>query len=228
MATRGPTVSPNMGAFAVISTAFDVAKSDLRIAGMQALTGILSAIPFIGAFLSMITSGIAMQFADETLGSQAPTNSIGVRFLYTILTGIIMYIAVLIGLLLLVLPGLFLALKFSLAIPAIWIGDEGPIEALSDSWERTSGNLLTIIGVGIIFFLLAIALFVPLFVVSLGGAAISSATESGAGILLTSPILIVGTIVVAVTVGAVSVAAQSVMYRSFGDAGPGMTTETQF
>jgi hypothetical protein len=228
MEARGPSVTPNMGAFAVISTAFDVAKSDLRIAGMQVLTGILGAIPFVGVLLSMITSGLAMQFADETLGNRAPDNSIAVRLAYTILTGIVMYIAILIGLILLVLPGIFLALKFALAIPAIWIGDQGPIEALSDSWERTGGNLLTIIGVGIIFFLIAMALFVPLFAVSLGGAALSAAAESGAGFLLASPILIVGTIVVAVTVGAVSVAAQSVMYRSFGAVGAGMQTETQF
>lgn len=222
MATSSPSVVPNMGVFDIISTAFDVVKNDLRIPGLQVIVGALSLIPLLGPLLSVAVTGIAMQFADETIGSSPPQNSIGIRLLYSILTWIVVVILISIGLVVFILPGIYLAFKFYLAIPAIWLGDEGPLEALSDSWERTDGNLLTIFGVGVVFFLITMVLFIPLMMVALGGAAVSSAAEAGgAGILLASPILIAGTIAIAITIGSVSVASQTVMYRTFGQANTG-------
>lgn len=215
MATSSPSIRQNMGAVDIVSTAFGVAKTDLRIAGMQLVAGILGIVPIIGPLLGVALSGLAIQFADETLGTDDHQNSTAERFVYSILTSIALYVIVFVGFLLLVLPGIYFALKLSLAIPAIWIGDKGPIEALSDSWTRTSGNLVTILGIGALFFLVAMVLLLPVFGVVLSGAALESIAEGG--FLLASPILVLAILAVAVTIGSVSVAAQAVMYRAFGD-----------
>jgi hypothetical protein len=112
-----------------------------------------------------------------------------------------------------VFPGIFLALRLQLAFPSIWIGDRGPIEAISDSWESTGGHLLTIAGVSVFFFVIYVVLMVLL--IGLSGVDAESAAQGG--FLLASPITLVGFVLVTVVVGSVSVAAQTIMYRAFGD-----------
>jgi MFS family permease len=216
----------------VAETAFDVATSDFRIAGLQLVSGLLSIIPLLGPLLATITTGLATQCADETIGNDGPRNSIGIRFVYGLIAALLVGIIVSIGFVFLILPGIYLALKLSLAIPSIWVGDKGPLEALSDSWSRTGGNLLTILGVGLLFFVIAMVLFIPVFVLSVGSAAAAETAQAGSSLLLTSPLLIGAIILVAVTIGSVSTAAQTIMYRSFGDntmtAESGLDSETQF
>ncbi len=205
----------DMGALDIVSTAFDVAKTDRRIPGIQFLAGLLYVIPILGPLLGEAASGLAMQFADDTLGNPDPRNSFGVRFVYSLVTSLIVVIAVSIGMLFFVFPGVFLALRLQLAFPSIWIGDRGPIEAISDSWESTSGHLLTIAGVSVLFFVVGVVLMVPVLLLGSSGVAGESAAQGVS--LLATPITLVGFVFVTVVVGSVSVAAQTIMYRAFGD-----------
>ncbi len=64
------------------------------------------------------------------------------------------------GLLLLVIPGIYLAVKFVLAGPAIVADEQGPFEGLRTSWRQTDGQfstvLLLLVLSGISFILVAL------------------------------------------------------------------------
>jgi hypothetical protein len=68
-------------------------------------------------------------------------------FLTALLAGLISGVAVTLGMIALIIPGIYLAIKFSLAAPAIVAENiKNPIEALSRSWALTKGNSLRIFG----------------------------------------------------------------------------------
>lgn len=211
MSTSGSQLPATIGTGGVLSRAVSIVTDDLRIPAILVVSALVSAIPVIGSLLSGALSGIAMQFADETLGYSPTRKSIAVRFIYSIVAGILIGIIVAIGLLLLILPGIYLALKFALAPAAVWIDDQGPISALSVSWNRTAGHLLTLIGVGLVlggiaFVIIMVAIFaiVPL----------DTMTQSTA-LFLTYPTLLVVLIGVSATIGSVGTAASTVMFRAF-------------
>lgn len=68
-----------------------------------------------------------------------------------LVTFIIWSLLVGIGFLLLVIPGIYLLLKLSMAWPAMFIDNMGPIKSLKYSWGATSDHLLTILGVFVAF-----------------------------------------------------------------------------
>lgn len=220
MATSGPSVDSNMGVGGIISSGIDVVTDDLRISGLQLIGTLLSMIPIIGSILQLVIGGLAIQFADETIGNPEPDQSILIRALKVILTAIVMVLVIGIGLVFLILPGIYFSLKFALAIPAVWIGGKGPIEALGESWSRTGGHLFTIFGVGLVFALAALVVFVPAFMVFFPfGSAEAIQQLNAQPLVFASPPLFAVSTMYAVTVGAVGVATQAIMYRSFGTGG---------
>lgn len=64
-----------------------------------------------------------------------------------IVVGIIAYLAVLVGLVALVVPGLFLAVALLFAHVRVAVADDGPIEALRASWRLTAGRRRTVASV---------------------------------------------------------------------------------
>jgi uncharacterized membrane protein len=94
-------------------------------------------------------------------------------FLPVLVANVITGIAVAIGFVFLVVPGVIIALGLSMTLPLIVDKRLGPIDALSESWKLTTGNKGTLF----IFGLLAIALIV------------AGACACFVGILLVLPIL---------------------------------------
>lgn len=75
-------------------------------------------------------------------------------------------IAVAIGLVLLVVPGIFLAVSFAFAQVYVAVENQGPFEAISSSWSLASGNRLSIFLLGLV--LVGIGLVVGLVGTALG------------------------------------------------------------
>ncbi|NHN41782.1 hypothetical protein G9C85_09080 [Halorubellus sp. JP-L1] len=218
MAASDPTVDPDMGVGAVLSTGVSLVTDDLRISALQLVGAIVSMIPILGSLLQLVVSGLAIQYADETLGNPDPESSLAVRAIMAFLTGIVLFIALFFGFLLFVIPGIFLSLKFSLAIPAVWLDDMGPIEALSESWARTSGHLGTIFLVGLVLFGLSTVLLAPTAYVFVPWESTDALLAfSQEPLAVASPPLFAIVALQAATVGALGVAANTVMYRSFAD-----------
>jgi hypothetical protein len=70
-----------------------------------------------------------------------------VRVLLAFLAAPAAGIVVLVGLVFLVLPGIYLAVRLRLVVAAVMLGDCGPLEAFGRSFELTSGHGLTVFGV---------------------------------------------------------------------------------
>lgn len=219
-------VEPDMGVGGVLSTAVSLVTDDFRIAGLQLAGAFAGLIPFVGVLIQFLFGGLALQFADESLGNPDPERSLLVRAVLALITFVILVIVVAIGLVALILPGIYLALRLSLALPAVWVGDMGPIDALKDSWSRASGHLLTILGVNLVFLLIAAvtlgpatATFVPLS----SPEALQQFNQQP--LILASPALFAVQTLYAVTVGAALIATQAIMFRSFGTHGEHEETE---
>lgn len=69
------------------------------------------------------------------------------RYLSLIGIWIAYVVAVFVGFLFLILPGIYLAVRLSLAFPACVIDDQDAFESLSTSWSVAKGNLLKLFGI---------------------------------------------------------------------------------
>ncbi len=121
--------------------------------GAALVIGLLS-IFFEGFAISVAYNSISRNPSlRESAGTAVST------YLYLLAATIIMIIALTAGLIALIIPGIFIALKLSLAPYAVVVDRLGPIEAMEKSWKITKNNLLSI-------FLLGIVIFLPAFAIS--------------------------------------------------------------
>lgn len=113
----------------------------------------------------MIVSSITGYFVSwqllENLGLATVSRSAGLFFL-NLLAGFVMGIGVGIGVILLVVPGLILMARWSVATSLIVGRGAGFTEALGDSWAMTKSRQWTIIGFYCLFFLIFFGLLTPL------------------------------------------------------------------
>jgi uncharacterized membrane protein len=119
----------------------------------------------IARFSLKVARGEPYAFGDVFAG--------GPFFLSVLVTHFIVSIAVGIGLVLLIVPGVVLALGLCMAVPLIVDRNVGPIDALTESWKVTEGNRINLF----IFWLIAMAL------------GIAGVCACGIGILLVAPLL---------------------------------------
>lgn len=94
----------------------------------------------------------------STFPSELYTRRIGRATLSMIVASIIVFVAVAVGLVLFIIPGVFFALCFLLFWYAIAVEDRGAIEALRRSWDLSRGNRLKLLFVfGVLFALGAVS-----------------------------------------------------------------------
>lgn len=120
----------------------------------------------IGFVLRPLLAGVGALYADHLVrldGGQDPVLQFGDAFdqalskVVTLIAIQILYlIAVIIGLILLIIPGIYIGARLSLAIPACVLDDQGVTESLSTSWDVADGNVLKLVA---IFFILLIPAF---------------------------------------------------------------------
>lgn len=123
------------------------------VVGVVDALGEMSALfALLGLLLMVFVDGVAHRFAYAEVVGERTTfgDEVGPvvdRYL-SLLGAFVVYIAaVTVGLLLLILPGIYLALRLALAFPAIVIDDQGAFEGLATSWDVAQGNLLKLLGI---------------------------------------------------------------------------------
>lgn len=79
------------------------------------------------------------------------------KLLPLIVASLLFYIMLIVGLLLLVLPGIYVALRFGFFMTAIVDRNLGPVEALKYSYRITTNNALSLFGLWIMLALIALA-----------------------------------------------------------------------
>ena len=145
-----------------VRDAWEVVLLFVLVAPLSALLGLAGGI--VGAIGSAV--GVYLIGADRpgSVERGSTSNSLGVRVLLTLLAAFVAGLAIVVGLLLLVLPGLYLFTRLYLVVPAVMLGDDGPLEALGSSWNRTEGDVLTVAGVALaVFAVSSVVQFVLLF-----------------------------------------------------------------
>ena len=104
------------------------------------------------AVISLLANGIVFLIAaDDRVGrtrSLTEAAEASLRRLPALCVGTaVAGILVVVGLVLLVVPGVYLAVKFALGGPAMVIDEQGPIEGLLTSWHTVTGQFWMVFGV---------------------------------------------------------------------------------
>lgn len=145
----------NPGCFRLFWDATGIVVSNPEFVVLALFAGILSMVPRIGKLLTFPIYGVVLAMAYEEFSGRPDTQrSFFIRLISLYAGGMLAGIAVGIGVLLLFVPGIYLAARFSLIGPAIMTDGYGPVGALSESWNRTDGHLGTSVGYLILVFVL--------------------------------------------------------------------------
>lgn len=152
-------------ALAAAATLFDVVKGGAASGGNVAL----------GA-----GSVVAQCLVTSTLLGERGLMAAGarpMRFWATVGLGLVANLAILIGMVLLIVPGLILAVRWFVAVPALIGEDLGVFAALGASWEETKGRFWPILGAILVIFVpLVIAVGLgAAFVAAIGGSVVFAA-----------------------------------------------------
>jgi hypothetical protein len=88
----------------------------------------------------------------STFSSDLYTRRIGRASLTMIVAGVIVFVSIMIGFVLLLVPGIFLSICFLFFLFAIGVEDRGVVGSLRRSWDLSRGNRLKL---GVVFVLMA-------------------------------------------------------------------------
>ncbi|MEM3593868.1 MAG: hypothetical protein QXS27_03985 [Candidatus Jordarchaeaceae archaeon] len=121
---------------------------------------------FIGYFFIVLALGIVIKATSDVIEGKEP--SLTQNFKHVLRRSWKMYIAyfvygliVGVGLLLLIIPGIWLAIIFSLVLPAIVVADNGPMESFGTSKSLTENDKLRTLGVLLASGLIALIASIP-------------------------------------------------------------------
>ncbi|QLH83288.1 hypothetical protein [Halosimplex pelagicum] len=170
---------------------------------------VVGQVPLVGTVLNTLTSGTIVHVVDGEFRDGRPgVGELGYRLVVLVAAYVAAVVAIGIGFLLLILPGLYLALRFTLFVPAVVLGGHGPLSALSYSYDLTEGHLLTVLGVGLVFSVPVIGAFAAL--------ALFYGFEEFGRALVQRDLRVLATVAVVLSpFTAIGSATQVVMYRRF-------------
>jgi len=106
----------------------------------------------VGSLAGLLCSAVAHLYAADIVAGRQPAlgdhagTAVG-RLLSLIGIALVTAVAVGLGTLLLVVPGIYLAVRLSLAPVACVVDGEGAVDSLATSWEDAQGNLLKLFGI---------------------------------------------------------------------------------
>ena len=157
--------------FAIIGALISAAFSFIITSQVQAIHGALggassvaTALPFMASFLGAFSIGVLIIYlvnifiegsvmtaaSDAKKDPGAAASQAISRYLYFLVTSIITGIVVAIGFVLLVIPGIYLAVKLSIAPVEAVVGKKGVMDSLKSSWDATNGNAWSVFFAGLV------------------------------------------------------------------------------
>ena len=168
--------------------AFDLDSSESVDSG-TALAGTLvaSLIQFAAAALAIAACFrvISAAYLGEHAGvAESLRNGLG-RLLPLIVAFFLVVVLVVLGLLALIVPGIWIAVKLSMVFPAVVFERTGPFAAIGRSWALTKGNWWRVFGTLLVVFLITFVLQLVLGGVVGGILGASDVSELTAAIVLT-------------------------------------------
>jgi hypothetical protein len=131
----------------------EISDSSLGIVIAGAVIGALISVVISAVLQAAIMRGAALASVGDPLDVEASYRYGFRRLGSVILISILVGLAVGFGLILFVIPGIFLAVKFSVSIPALVVEDRRGTDAMSRSWNITQGFFWHALGVWVVAFL---------------------------------------------------------------------------
>ncbi len=110
-------------------------------------------------FTATIISAVRTKNLTKALGNAAG------RYVYALAAAIVTGIIVGIGFILLIIPGIYLLIRLTLAVPSVVLENRGPIEGIKRSWDLTKGNwwnifvVLLVVGIVVLVIQTAVTIF---------------------------------------------------------------------
>lgn len=121
----------------------------------------------VRTFVSDATRGIPEEFLYRNMVWATLNGFIG---------GIVVTVLILIGLVLLIIPGIFLAISFFFVRQEIAVRDVNFVDAMQGSWSLTTGNRIEIFGLAIILLVITLLASIPTLASSVLGQIVSTLT----------------------------------------------------
>lgn len=113
-------------------------------------SAVLTLLLLLASFVFTVVALRALYADIDDVPTEAHTRDLARTVAVTIVVSFIVFVAVGIGFLLLVIPGIFLAVSLVFAQAAVVIEDAGVVEALQRSWSLTSGNRIRLFALGLV------------------------------------------------------------------------------
>jgi hypothetical protein len=131
--------------------ATDVIGLTIPIPGTVAGAILLGTFLFSGVYFVVLSRAFARPMSQlSSFPKELYTRRIGRATFSTLVGGIVVFVAVMIGFAFLFLPGLFLAACFLFFIFAVGVEDRGVLGALKRSWGLSKGNRLRLVAIVLI------------------------------------------------------------------------------
>jgi hypothetical protein len=202
---------PSAGALEILRESIDQLSDLLPLFGLfgaVALTQLVS--PQLGNLIVIFAQAFGVVWVYNRIGpGEKASNSLGVRLLIAFIASIVAGIGVAIGTIFLVIPGLYLMVRFRLVVASVMIEDSGPIEAIKRSWALTEAHAWTIFGVMAVTFVASALLIVGVIV---GGGGLSAESRETLRTLLQ-----IGTAVSTLAVSPIGPVSSAIMYGLYSD-----------
>lgn len=160
-----------------------IGRTDM-ITGFQQFVG-LGLVSFVVAlvFRSLMIAALLL-CADDALRTgqadvgraiQQGAGRLGIVLAVSVLTSL----AIGVGMLLFIVPGVYLALRLATAVPAAAVEGDGVVEAIQRAWARADGHLIHTLKVVLLLFLLYLAFFFGIGLLTGIGGAVTGGVGAG-------------------------------------------------
>lgn len=170
LAERPELLAPAFG-LGVVSLALSVGLvagdvGEAAVAGLM-LQSVLSIV--VAGLVAVVAAGelrgsrYSLATAGQAVAADLATG-LGIAVLFGLGSGAFVALAILVSpvFFLLLLPMLYVFLRLSFAIPAVFVDGSGLADALGRSWSRTSGKVVTLLGIAVATGALSLLQVVPL------------------------------------------------------------------
>ncbi len=143
----------------------------------------------LGMFAYVATIGIAYSSVNKKYRGQG-SRLVTINLVNFFLASILYLLIVLAGILLLIIPGIYFAVRLYLYPNAIVVDRKGPLESLKRSWKVTKGKWWLTFGIGLVIGLITLVALIP--------AIILMVVASDVGVIIGSTLLFLILIVTSV------------------------------
>ncbi|MFC7069111.1 hypothetical protein [Halobaculum lipolyticum] len=133
------------------------------LVGLFLLAGLLGFVPFVGGLLAFLATTFVLGMAYvlvaddvrlQARGLNAIAADVRERYVTLLVVSLAYGLAVVVGLIALVVPGLYIAARLAPALPVATLGDRGAADSLREGWAMGRGNVLRLFGVFLVVFVL--------------------------------------------------------------------------